>query len=116
MNEASKYIEVREADYLIKKMWEDLFGHRMVQWSPKDTAKLHKNLLTPTTDKDKEDYLNVITPLMQKKSVLKTPRSKYLDAFLDLYTRVNPTDLEPTQDTDSDELDSLLGLDDGKGE
>lgn len=111
MNKASKYIEVLEADYLIKKMWEDLFGHRAMQWSPKDTAKLHKNLITPLTDKEKEAYLRVIEPIMQKKSMLPSQRSKYLDSFLDLYTRVDPSDLSPEQDDDEENLDSLLGLD-----
>jgi hypothetical protein len=111
MNKAALYQEVKDADYIMKTMWEDLFGHRVTQWSPQDTARLHNKLILPVTDKDKEAYIKMIEPIMQQKSIIPTKRTKYLDSFLDLYTRVDPDDLTPDKDDDADQLNALLGID-----
>ena len=57
-------------------MMEDVFGHRVTSWSPKDTAKLKNKLRQPVSD-------------------------KFLDSFIDLDTRISQKDYEPTIDLDT---------------
>lgn len=110
MKNKSKYKEVNEADYIMKMM-EDVFGHRVVSWSPKDTARLKGKLLQPTTDSDKEAFVAVVEPLMQRKTFVPRKKDRYLDAFLDLDTRVSQKDFMSLNDPDAEELDNMLGAD-----
>lgn len=93
------------------KMMEDVFGHRIVSWSPKDTMRLKGKLFQPTTDDDKESFVAVVEPLMKKKSFVPVQRDKFLDAFLDLDTRISQSDYEPEEDTEAEKMDKFLGTD-----
>jgi len=104
------YKEVQDANYIMKMM-EDVFGHRVTSWSPKDTMKLHNKLNQPTTDSEKEKYVAVVEPLMNRKSLIPKKKDRYLDAFLDLDTRVSQKDFTPEKDPDAEELNNLLGTD-----
>ena len=110
MKNKQTYKEIQEADYIMKMM-EDVFGHRVVSWSPKDTAMLKGKLLQPTTDSEKEAFVAVVEPLMKKKSFVPTQRDKFLDAFLDLDTRISQADYEPEEDTEAEKMDKFLGAD-----
>lgn len=91
-------------------MMEDVFGHRITSWSPKDTMKLHKKLSQPTNDADKEQYVKTVEPLMNKKSIIPKKKDAFLDSFVDLDTRVGQDSFEPTDDPDAKELSKLLGI------
>lgn len=95
----------------MKMMWEDVFGHRVTSWSPADTARLHSKLTQPISDEEKEIYVATVEPLMLRKTYIPTQRDKFLDAFLDIDTRISQTDYEPTEDPETDKLDKLLGVD-----
>lgn len=110
MKNKQTYKEIQEADYIMKMM-EDVFGHRITSWSPKDTAMLKGKLLQPTTDAEKEAFVAVVEPLMKKKSFVPTQRDKFLDAFLDLDTRISQSDYEPEEDTEAEKMDKFLGAD-----
>lgn len=110
MKKKSTYKEIQEADYIMKMM-EDVFGHRIISWSPKDTTRLKGKLLQPTTDDEKETFVAVVEPLMQKKSFVPKKKDRFLDAFLDLDTRVSQQDFMPDEDPDAEELDNMLGTD-----
>lgn len=110
MKNKSTYKEIQETDYIIKMM-EDVFGHRVVSWSPKDTARLKGKLLQPTTDDEKQTFVAVVEPLMKKKSFIPSQRDKFLDAFLDLDTRISQADYEPEEDTEAEKMDKFLGTD-----
>lgn len=110
MKKKPLYKEIKEADYVMQMM-EDVFGHRVTSWNPADTARLHGKLTQPISDEEKEMYVAVVEPLMLRKSYIPTQRDKFLDAFLDLDTRVSQGDYEPTEDPEADKLDSLLGAD-----
>lgn len=111
MKKKSTYKEIQEANYIMKMMWEDVFGHRVTSWSPADTKRLHGKINQPISDEEKEHFVAVIEPLMLRKSYIPTQRDKFLDAFLDLDTRVSQKDYEPTEDPEADKLDKLLGAD-----
>ena len=104
------YKEIQEADYIIKKM-EDVFGHRVVSWSPKDTARLKGKLLQPSTDDEKESFVAVVEPLMKRKSFVPSQKDRFLDSFLDLDTRISQDDYEPEEDTEAEKMDKFLGTD-----
>jgi hypothetical protein len=91
--------EIKETAEIIKMM-EDVFGHRVTSYSPKDTSKLKNKLSQPTSDSEKQDYVDTVEPLMNKKSIIPKNKDKFLDAFVDLDTRVAQNDFEPTVDLD----------------
>ena len=110
MKKKPLYKEVKEADYVMKMM-EDVFGHRVTSWSPRDTARLKGKLYQPLSDKEKEAFVAVVEPLMLRKTFIAPDKDRYLDAFLDLDTRVSQQDYEPTEDQDAEKLDKMLGAD-----
>jgi hypothetical protein len=110
MDKRITYNEVKDADYILKMM-EDVFGHRVTTWSPKDTARLHNKLNQPISDKEREEYVKTVEPLMNRKSLIPKKKDRYLDSFLDLDTRVSQADFEPETDPDADELNNMLGVD-----
>lgn len=85
----------------IKRMTEDVFGHRVTTWTPRDTAKLKKKLHTPISDKERDQHVADVEPRMDKKSVAPKEKDKFLDSFIDLDTRVSQKDYEPTIDLDT---------------
>jgi hypothetical protein len=92
MKNKQTYKEVQDADYIMEMMKEDVFGHRVTSWSPKDTVKLHNKLNQPLDDKEKEEYVKTVEPLMKKKTFMPTKKDQFLDSFLDLDTRVSQAD------------------------
>lgn len=110
MKKKPTYKEIQETDYIIKMM-EDVFGHRLTSWNPKDTAMLKGKLYQPIGDDEKEKFVAVIEPLMKKKSFVPSQRDKFLDAFLDLDTRISQSDYEPDEDTEAEKMDKFLGTD-----
>jgi hypothetical protein len=110
MNKKTLHKIVEETDSIIKMM-EDVFGHRVTSWSPEDTRRLKGKLNQPTNDAEKEEFVAVVEPLMNKKSIIPKKKDRYLDAFLDLDTRVSQKDFEPTEDPDAEKLDKMLGTD-----
>lgn len=110
MKNPKTYNEIKDANYIIKMM-EDVFGHRITSWSPKDTLRLKNKLREPLTDKEKEVHVAIVEPLMNKKSYVPKKKDAFLDSFVDLSTRVSPNDFKPTKDPDGEELDSILGVD-----
>ena len=106
------YKELEEAKYIMDMMKEDVFGHRVTQYSPKDTIKLKNKLSQPITDKDKESFVAVVEPLMKRKSFVSPNKDAFLDSFVDLDTRVSQRDFIRPED-ETDELDYLFsGIDD----
>lgn len=91
--------EIEETKEILKMM-EDVFGHRVTSYSPKDTSKLKHKLSQPTTDREKEDYVDTVEPLMLKKSIIPKNKDKFLDSFLDIDTRVKDIDFDQTVDLD----------------
>ena len=110
MKNKSTYKEIQEADYVMKMM-EDVFGHRVTTWTPKDTARLKGKLYQPLSDKEKEAYIDIVEPLMLRKTFIAPGKDRYLDAYLDLDTRISQQDLEPDEDRESERLDKMLGAD-----
>ena len=102
------YKEIQDAKYIMDMMKEDVFGHRVTQYSPKDTIRLKNKLSQPITDKDKDEFVAVVEPLMMKKSYISPDKDAFLDSFVDLDTRVSQRDFIQSDD-DMDELDYLLG-------
>jgi hypothetical protein len=111
MKNPKTYNEVKDADYLMKMMSEDVFGHRVTTWSPADTARLKGKINQPVSDEEKEAFVAVVEPLMNRKSLIPKHKDRYLDAFLDLDTRVSQRDFLPQEDPDADKLDNMLGAD-----
>lgn len=102
------YKEIEEAKYIMDMMKEDVFGHRVTQYSPKDTIRLKNKLYQPTSDKDKEAFVAVVEPLMKRKSYVSPNKDAFLDSFIDLDTRVSQRDFIRPED-ETDELDYLFG-------
>lgn len=102
------YKEIEEAKYIMNMMKEDVFGHRVTQYSPKDTIRLKNKLSQPTTDTEKEMFVAMVEPLMKRKSYISPDKDAFLDSFVDLDTRVSQADFV-SQDEDGDELDYLFG-------
>jgi len=111
MKNPKTYTEIKDANYIMEMMKEDVFGHRVTSWSPKDTLRLKNKLREPLTDKEKEMHVAVVEPLMNKKSYVPKEKDAFLDSFVDLTTRVSPKDFDPSEDPDAEELDSILGVD-----
>jgi hypothetical protein len=93
------YKEIKESDEIMQMM-EDVFGHRVTTWTPKDTKRLKNKIGQPISDKEKEEYVDTVEPLMNKKSIIPKKKDKTLDAFVDLDTRISQKDYEPTIDLD----------------
>lgn len=110
MKKKTTYKEIQEADYVMGMM-EDVFGHRVTTWSPADTRRLKGKINIPITNKEKEEYVAIVEPLMLRKTFIAPDKDRYLDAFLDLDTRISQQDLEPDQDIDAEKLDKMLGAD-----
>lgn len=102
------YKEINDANYLLDMMKEDVFGHRVTSYSPKDTNKLKNKLKQPTTDAEKQAFVAIVEPLMKRKTYLSPDKEAFLDSFIDLDTRVGQHDFIP-DDSGDDELDYLLG-------
>lgn len=102
------YKEIEESKYIMDMMKEDVFGHRVTQYSPKDTFRLKSKLSQPTTDAEKEMFVAMVEPLMKRKSYISPDKDAFLDSFVDLDTRVGQRDfIQP--DDEEDELDYLFG-------
>lgn len=102
------YKELKDAKYIMDMMKEDVFGHRVTQYSPKDTSRLKNKLSQPTTDMEKEMFVAVVEPLMKRKSYISPDKDAFLDSFIDLDTRVGQRDFIRPED-EEDELDYLFG-------
>ena len=59
----------------------------------------------------KEDYVDIVEPLMLRKTFIAPDKDRFLDAFLDLDTRFSQQNLEPDEDRESERLDKMLGSD-----
>ncbi len=92
--------ELAETNEIIDRMKEDVFGHRVISYSTKDTDKLKNKINTPVDDADKEKHVSIVEPLMAKKSIIPKFKDPSLDSFLDLDTRVSQKDFDPTIDLD----------------
>lgn len=103
--------KVIEETNSIMRMMEDVFGHRITSWSPEDTRRLKGKLYQPLSDEEKEEFVAIVEPLMKKKTFISPDKDRYLDAFLDLDTRVSQQDFEPKEDPDAEKLDKMLGTD-----
>lgn len=110
MKKKQRYKEIQEADYVMKMM-EDVFGHRVTTWTPADTNRLKGKINQPISDREKEEFVAVVEPLMLRKTYIAPDKDRYLDAFLDLDTRVSQKDFEPEDDSESEKLDKMLGSD-----
>lgn len=110
MGKNKTYKEILEADYIIGLMKEDVFGHRITTWSPADTRRLHNKINQPVSDDEKEEFVKVVEPLMNKKSIIPKKKDAFLDSFVDLDTRVPQKDYLPTSDEDAEKLNKLLGI------
>jgi hypothetical protein len=102
------YKEINDAKYIMDMMKEDVFGHRVTQYSPKDTLRLKNKLMQPTTDAEKDAYVAIVEPMMKRKTYISPDKDAFLDSFVDLDTRVSQRDFIQPED-ESDELDYLFG-------
>lgn len=93
------YKEIEEAKEIMKMM-EDVFGHRVTTWTPKDTAMLKNKISQPTNDQEKEEFVSMVEPLMKKKSTTAKGLDKELRKFIDLDTRIGSQDYQQTIDLD----------------
>ena len=101
------YKEIQDAKYIMDMMKEDVFGHRVTQYSPKDTLRLKNKLMQPTTDYEKEMFVATVEPLMKKKTYISPDKDAFLDSLIDLDTRVSQKDFNSPED-EQDELDYLF--------
>jgi len=108
MKKKLPYKEINDANYLLDLMHEDVFGHRVTMVTAKDTNKLKNKLYQPITDKEKEEFVAIVEPIMNRKSYISKERDPNLDSFIDIDTRVSQHDFIDTTDGD-EELDYLLG-------
>ena len=116
MKKKLPYKEINDANYLLDLMHEDVFGHRVTMVTAKDTNKLKNKLYQPTTDAEKEEFVAIVEPIMNRKSYISKQRDPNLDSFIDLDTRISQSDFEEPEYQD-DDLDYLLGgMDDIIGE
>ena len=83
-----------------KSVKEDVFGHRVTTWTPRDTDMLKNKIIQPTNDVEKEDFVAMVEPLMKKKSTTSKGLDKELRHFVDLNKRVSSKDYEQTIDLD----------------
>lgn len=116
MKKKLPYKEINDANYLLDLMHEDVFGHRVTMVTAKDTNKLKNKLYQPITDKEKEEFVAIVEPIMNRKSYISKQRDPNLDSFIDIDTRISQSDFEEPEYQD-DDLDYLLGgMDDIIGE
>jgi hypothetical protein len=108
MKKNRTYKELKDAKYIMDMMKEDVFGHRVTSYSPKDTIRLKNKLSQPLSDTDKEKFVAMVEPLMKRKSFISPDKDAFLDSFIDLDTRVSQRDFIQPED-DMDELDYLFG-------
>lgn len=98
---------VQETNDIIKMMRETLFGHRIMTYSKKDTDMLHNKIREPWTDKEREEHMNTVEPLMNRKQFVMPGRDSSLDRYLDIDTRVPRTDyLSSTEDEEDTDIES----------
>jgi len=102
------YKEIQDAKYIMDMMKEDVFGHRVTSYSPKDTLRLKNKVKQPTTDAEKEAFVAIVEPMMKRKTYISPDKDAFLDSFVDLDTRVSQRDFIGSED-ESDELDYLFG-------
>jgi hypothetical protein len=93
--------QIENIKYTIRNITEDVFGHRVTTWTPKDTAILKRKLRQPVSDTEKQEFVDTVEPLMNKKSFIPKEKDKFLDSFIDLDTRISQKDYEPTIDLDT---------------
>lgn len=108
MKKNRTYKELQDAKYIMDMMKEDVFGHRVTSYSPKDTIRLKNKLSQPLSDIDKERFVSIVEPLMKRKSFISPDKDAFLDSFIDLDTRVSQRDFIQPED-EMDELDYLFG-------
>ncbi len=102
------YKEIQDSKYIMDMMREDVFGHRITSYSPKDTMMLKNKVKQPTTDAEKSAYVDMIEPMMKRKTYISPDKDAFLDSFVDLDTRVSQKDFMSPEDG-GDELDYLFG-------
>ena len=108
MKNNKTYNVLKDSKYIMDMMKEDVFGHRVTSYSPKDTLRLKNKLAQPTTDDEKEMFVATVEPLMKRKTYISPDKDAFLDSFVDLDTRVSQRDfIRP--DDEEDELDYLFG-------
>lgn len=112
MKKKTKYKELEEAKYIMDMMKEDVFGHRVTSYSPKDTNRLKNKLSQPTTDAEREEFVSTVEPLMMRKSYISPNKDAFLDSFVDIDTRVGQSDFIGDADPDEEEFDSMLDISD----
>lgn len=108
MKKKSPYKEINDANYIIDMMREDVFGHRVTMVTAKDTNRLKNKLYQPTTDSEKEDFVAIVEPIMNRKSYISKERDPNLDSFIDIDTRVSQQDFTGEKDRDELDFDELL--------
>jgi hypothetical protein len=108
MKKNKTYKTLQDVKYIMNMMKEDVFGHRVTSYSPKDTIRLKNKLSQPTNDDDKEMFVAMVEPLMKKKTYISPDKDAFLDSFVDLDTRVSQRDFIRPED-EEDELDYLFG-------
>lgn len=96
---------VRETNYILKMMREAVFGHRPTTYTKKDTDMLHNKVREPWTDQEREDHMNAVEPLMNKKQHVMPGRDSTLDRYLDIDTRVSRADYLPSPDDEEEDTD-----------
>jgi hypothetical protein len=108
MKNNKTYNVLKDSKYIMDMMKEDVFGHRVTSYSPKDTLRLKNKLAQPTTDAEKEMFVAMVEPLMKRKTYISPDKDAFLDSFVDLDTRVSQKDFIQGDD-ETDELDYLFG-------
>lgn len=103
-------ITIRDTNYILRMM-EDVFGHRVTTWTPRDTKILKRKIRVPITDKGREEYTNRVLPLMQRKTLTTTETDPLLKQFLDLYTRINKKDTEDVDDREEIDIEKIMDTD-----
>lgn len=96
---------LKETNSILKMMRETLFGHRVITYSKKDTDKLRNKIKEPWTDKSREDHMNTVEPLMNKKQFVMPGKDASLDRYLDLDTIVSRDDYLPSPDDEQEDTD-----------
>ncbi|WWT39384.1 hypothetical protein [Microcystis phage Mel-JY01] len=101
---------IQDTIYILKMM-EDVFGHRVTTWTPRDTRILKTKIRVPITDKGREDYVKKVLPLMQRKTLTTVETDPMLKQFLDLYSRIKNKELEDVDDREEIDIDKIMDTD-----
>ena len=112
MKKNKPYKEIQDAKYIMDMMREDVFGHRVTQYSPKDTLRLKNKVRQPTTDAEKEAFVAMVEPLMKRKTYISPDKDAFLDSFVDLDTRIGQSDFIGEPDSEDQDIDSMLDVSD----